>query len=94
MSKIRNPFRERMKARMFDACILEASDNRSEMYIAKLSSGPIYGPAMPRRGAGHRCAFWDGYFGIQSLYSGTRGGRDTLGFAAYRAGQAFRAARN
>lgn len=87
---ITNPFRVPELARMFAVCLEQARDNRSAFYVAKLTSGPIYGPARRRTGAGHRCAFWDGYFAQRSLYDGTRGGRGTLGYAAYRAGVAFR----
>jgi hypothetical protein len=79
---VRNPFRIREFAVMFDKCIELASDNGSEYYY-----GSLPGPKWPRRGAGHRCAFWDGYFGIRSLYSRSQG---TYGYAAYRAGVEFR----
>ena len=82
-----NPFRERAMRVMYDAALTQAQDNRSEYYVAKLSSGPIYGPAWPRRGAGHRCGFWDGFYAVNSLYARSQG---TLGYAAFRAGQAFR----
>lgn len=86
----RNPFRTPELAAMFDKCLELARDNRSDFYIAKLTSGPIYGPAYPRTGAGHRCAFWSGYRGARTLYDGSRGGKGTYGYAAYRAGAAFR----
>lgn len=87
---IRNPFRVPELRAMFDKAIELASDNRSDFYVARLSSGHIYGPAYPRTGAGHRCAFWAGYKGQRSTYDGTRGGKDSYGYAAYRAGVEFR----
>jgi len=47
----------------------------------------VYGtPEKPRRGAGHRCAFWDGYFGKHGMYRD----RGCLGYASYRAGVIYR----
>jgi len=47
----------------------------------------VYGtPEKPRRGAGHRCAFWDGYFGKRSMYND----RGCLGYASYKAGVIYR----
>ena len=78
----RNPFKVREFAVMFDKCLELARNNQTEFYY-----GSMPGPRWPRRGAGHRCAFWDGYDGIKSLYSRSQG---TYGYAAYRAGVAFR----
>lgn len=68
------------------------ADNFSSFYVATLSSGPrLWGPFPPRTGAGHRCAYWDARRGRRSLYDGSRGGRDTYGYAAWRAGADDRA---
>lgn len=85
----RNPFKVRQLAQMFDACLLTASDNFSEFYFG--DGRTPYGPRFPRTGAGHRVAFWDAFFGRPSLSDGTRGGKGTLQYAAFRAGLAFRA---
>lgn len=88
MARAKNPFRVRQLAQMFDDCIRVASDNFSEFYFG--DGRTPFGPRSPRRGAGHRCGFWDGYFGLKTLSDGSRGGRGTLQYAAYRAGVAFR----
>ena len=87
---MRTPFRTPELAAMYAKAIELASDNRSDFYVAQTSGGPIYGPAYPRTGAGHRCAFWAAYRGQRSLYDGSRGGKGTYGYAAYRAGADFR----
>lgn len=86
---IRNPFKTPELAAMFAKQVELASDNFSEYY----HSYPRHvGPRYPRTGAGHRCAFWDAYHQRRSLYDGTRGGKGTYGYAAYRAGADFRKA--
>lgn len=87
--KIRNPFKVPELAAMFAKCIELASDNFSEFYHG-FPRG--WGPRYPRTGAGHRCAFWDAYRQRRSLYDGSRGGKGTYGYAAYRAGADFRKA--
>jgi hypothetical protein len=78
---MKTPFRTRELATMYENCIRLASDNATEFYY-----GGLPGPRWPRRGAGHRCAFWDGYQGVKSLYSRSQG---SYGYAAYRAGADF-----
>jgi hypothetical protein len=85
---MRNPFRTGELAAMWSKCIELAGDNFSEFYYG--DGRTDYGPRYPRTGAGHRVAFWDGYFGRRSLSDGSRGGRGTFQYAAYKAGQAFR----
>lgn len=83
---MKTPFRTPELAAMYRKCIELASDNFSEFYYA----GPKFGgPRWPRRGAGHRCGFWDGAQGKRSLYDGTRGMKGSYGYAAYRAGVDF-----
>lgn len=87
MSEISSPFRVPELAAMYRSCLRLASDNFSEFY----HSFPRHvGPRYPRTGAGHRCAFWDAARGQRSTYDGTRGGKGSYGYAAYRAGADFR----
>ena len=85
---MRNRFRNPKLAQMFDDCVRIASNNFSEFYYG--DGRTELGPRFPRGGAGHRVAFWHGYNGTRSLSDGSRGGRGTFQYAAYRAGQAFR----
>lgn len=87
---IRNPFKVRQMAAMFEACCRNASDNFSEFYYG--DGRTALGPRWPRTGAGHRVAFWQGYFGTPSLADGTRGMKNSFAYACYRAGAAFRKA--
>lgn len=62
--------------KLYAAILLLAADKTSEMY---LPSGK------PHRGAGHRCAFWDGYAGVKSANSVP----GTMSSVAYQAGKVF-----
>ena len=86
----RNPFKVPQMAQMFTACVENAADNFSEFYYGD-GRTPL-GPRYPRTGAGHRVAFWQGYFGTPSLADGTRGMKNSFAYACYRAGRAFRGA--
>lgn len=81
----RGGFKDRSMSGLYTACRDAAADNWSEMYLSRTTAGinPM-GPNMPRRGAGHRCAYWDGRQGVRSLYSRAHG---TLGYAAWAAGR-------
>lgn len=79
----RRVFKDRMMAAMYEGCRKAARDNWSEMFLVKNTAGLIYGPHTPRRGAGHRCAYWDGRQNRPSLYARAKG---TLGYAAWSAG--------
>lgn len=81
----KNPFRRPMLAKMYDACLTQAHDNFSEFYYAKTSAGYNMGPCVRRRGAGHRHAFWNGYNGVHNTWI-----KDSLAYAAWRAGIAFK----
>lgn len=83
-----NRFKDRRLRGMYDACIEHASNNFSEFYYGDGRTN--LGPRFPRTGAGHRVAFWDAYFKRPSLSDGSRGGKGTLQYAAYRAGADFR----
>jgi len=73
---IYNPFRQPDRRRVFEAC------------VETFYSGGFRNPnGTPNRGGAHKIAFWNGYHGIRNLTTPT----DSLGFAAYRAGQACRA---
>lgn len=62
----------------FDALLVVASDKRSEFYTSDGGQ---------RRGAGHRCAFWDGYNGMtRSANAVPR----TMSGAAFQAGREFK----
>lgn len=75
---IRNPFKQRDFARIFDTMITLARDPSSEMY---LKDGGQH------RGAMHRCAFWDGFNGMKR--SPHAPSPQSLSWACYRAGQAY-----
>lgn len=77
-------FRDPMMRGIYDGCRSQARDNWSDFFQAKTTAGlnPM-GPNAPRRGAGHRCAYWDGRMGRMSMYARAQG---TLGYAAWRAG--------
>lgn len=62
--------------KMYDAMLAAAQDPSSELY----SNG------LPHRGAGHRCAFWDGYGGVRSPMNAPM----TLSSVCYQAGKAFK----
>jgi hypothetical protein len=61
---------------MYEACLRTAADLTSEMYLPD---------GEPRRGAGHRIAFWNGYEGRAPIAIP----RNTLAWAAYQAGREF-----
>lgn len=83
-----SPFRNKVMHELYTGCIAAASNNWSEMYLARTTAGfnPT-GPNAPRTGAAHRVAFWQGYRNQPSLYSRDR---KIVGYAAWRAGQDFR----
>jgi hypothetical protein len=97
MSKFKNP----MQQAMFETCLRLAADNFSEFYYSH-RPGERYadavgksgmGPRWPRRGAGHRHAFWNGYFGAYRPDGSPTAVPGSLAWAAFRAGEAFRKAR-
>lgn len=63
---------------MYRGCLALACDVKSEFYNRDGS---------PRRGAGHRCAFWDGYAGLKRSANAVPG---TLSWAAFNAGREMR----
>lgn len=75
--KIRNPFKQRDFARIFDALIAAASNPKSELY---------HPDGRQRTGAMQRCAFWDGFNGVKRTAHASPG---TLAWPCYRAGQAW-----
>jgi hypothetical protein len=86
---MRKRFKTRAMQAMYEACLTGASDNWSEFYLARTTAGVnATGPNQPRGGAGHRCGYWDGWRGVNSLYARASG---TLGYAAWRAGNDARA---
>lgn len=76
-------YKEPTFQRMYDALLAAARDCSSELYVA-----PRYadrGRGLPRRGAGHRCAFWDGFNGGRSPVNIP----GTMSAVCYRAGADF-----
>lgn len=76
-----NRFRDPSLRQMYDSCLKLAragrgTGARSEFYLET---------GHQRRGAGHRNAFWNGYNGLPNRTFP----RDSLAYAAYRAGQDF-----
>lgn len=69
-------YKDPQKQRLYVALLTLAADPKSELYH----------DGRPRRGAGHRTAFWDGYAGLQRSANVVPG---TLSAVAYAAGQHF-----
>jgi len=78
MKPIRNPFKNRHLARIFDDVLVCARNPKSELY---------HPDGRQRTGALQRCAFWDGFNGVARSAHASPG---TLAWACYRAGQAYR----
>ncbi len=74
MATIRNPYKNDMQRRAFDTCIALYNDRSSEFWHN----------GQPRRGAGHRAAFWDGVAGIKR--SAHMGEASSFARACWRAG--------
>jgi hypothetical protein len=95
---MKNPFKNRLTAPMWDTCLKLAADNFSEFYYSHRPPPTQYdrvgttgmGPRWPRRGAGHRHAFWNGYFGAYRPDGTPTAVPGSLAYAAFRAGEAFR----
>ena len=95
---MKNPFSSKLLAPMFDKCLELAQDNFSEFYYShrpndeyrKLVGPQGMGPRWPRRGASHRHAFWNGYFGAYRPDGTPTAVPGSLSYAAFRAGEAFR----
>mgnify|MGYP003477032377 CR=1 FL=1 len=60
--------------RVYDVLLNLAADCTSELYWK----------GQPRRGASHRCAFWDGFNGLKKTPAAIPG---TLSWACYQAGK-------
>jgi hypothetical protein len=71
-------YKDRHLDRMYWLMLDLARDPKSELYL--------YGAQ--HRGAYHRCAFWDGYNGLDP--SAHKGAPGTMARACYMAGKAFR----
>lgn len=56
------------------------------LILASNTESELYHKGKPRRGASHRCAFWDGYNGMTRSANATPG---TLGWACFQAGRKF-----
>lgn len=72
---MRPRFKNRAMQAMYEACCTAAVDRTSEFWLQP-------GGTVPRRGAGHRNAFWSGYNGEPSRYL-----RTSLAHAAWAAGR-------
>ena len=60
--------------RCFDAALLAAADSTSEFYF----------DGQQHRGAGHRCAFWDGFNGLETSANVVPG---TISWVFFQAGK-------
>lgn len=69
-----NRFKNPKLRECYDLAIKLHADPTSEFYYN----------GEPRRGAAHRCAFWDGYIGLERSASSIPG---TMSWAFFRAGQ-------
>lgn len=76
VSRPKPRYKDARKQRFYDSLLALAADRESEMYHQ----------GRPRRGAGHRAAFWDGYAGLQRTANVLPG---TLSAVAYAAGLQF-----
>ena len=72
---IRNPFKKDMFRMAFDSCV-----GNFEAGLFRNEDGS------QNRGGSHKVAFWNGYNGYTDHYTAP----NTMGWAAYRAGQACR----
>ncbi len=72
-------YKDRRQNALYTALLLAAADPKSELYYN----------GQPHRGAGHRCAFWDGYDGLKRSANAVP---RTLSWAAFMAGRDYRKA--
>ena len=75
---MRKRFKDRHMQAIYEACRRMGADNFSEFYY----SAKAMGPRWPRRGAGHRNAYWNGRQGKPTSWA-----RNSLAHAAWAAGQ-------
>ena len=68
-------FKDRAKQTMYEVCRRLGADRTSEFWVQPAGT-------VPRRGAGHRNAYWNGYNGEPSRYL-----RTSLNYAAWAAGR-------
>lgn len=71
-------YKDKTLQKVYENMIMLAADRNSELY---------YNGA-ERRGAGHRCAFWDGYNGAMSMYS-KESRPMTMAYVCYQAGKEY-----
>lgn len=81
-------FKTPMLKAMYETCLTLAADNFSEFYYGDGRTN--LGPRFPRRGAGHRHAFWNGFNGATRPDGSPTAVPGSLSYAAFRAGEAFR----
>ncbi|VTU43172.1 MULTISPECIES: hypothetical protein [unclassified Variovorax] len=75
-------FKDAHLQKLYDGMLAAAADKNSELYHE----------GQPRRGAGHRAAFWDGFSGKYTLNGATRSANvvpGTFSSACFQAGQAW-----
>ena len=85
-----NRFRNPMMRQMYDGCIASARNPDSEFYVTPGGRRIVDKHGRNRRtGASHRCYFWQGFDGAPVNFDAYA--RTTLAYAAYRAGQDYRA---
>tara|TARA_R110002020_G_scaffold378741_1_gene589721 strand:- start:16 stop:354 length:339 start_codon:yes stop_codon:yes gene_type:complete len=76
---VANPFRNAEMRRLFDG------------YVAMFYDGKLRNPnGTPSHGGSTRCMFWRGYDGIPDRMGLALTGHGTIGYAAFRAGQAVK----
>lgn len=69
-------YKDKTMQGVYDGYLAAASDTTSFLYYK----------GDPRRGSATRCAFWNGYNGVNDVYTA----KNSLGHAAYMAGQDFK----
>jgi hypothetical protein len=74
---MRPRFKDSQLQKFYEQCSRLAADRSSEFYFTDRD-----GTRQPRRGAGHRCAYWNGRQGLPSSWP-----RNTFAHAAWAAGQ-------
>lgn len=70
-------YQDRSMERVYRTMLALAADRTSELYLKN---------GGPRRGAGARCAFWDGF---NALKRTPHAAPNTMGWACYQAGKTF-----
>lgn len=76
MATSKTRYKDSSMQKCYEGALMLAADPASEFYCN----------GKPRRGAGHRCAFWDGYVGVVQTPHAVPG---SMSWAFFQAGKEF-----